>query len=149
MSKNTIVVTKLLGSKEAKKAKTGWLCARSMSMPVCLRVPNPRNMNETPKMKSPMILRFLEYIRIIAMKKAGQTKSVILNEKPALIIQAVSVVPMFAPMITEIACAKVSRPALTNDTVMTVVAVELCTVAVINVPVRIPVKRFVVIAPRT
>ena len=83
------------------------------------------------------------------MKKAGQTKSVILNEKPALIIQAVSVVPMFAPMITEIACAKVSRPALTNDTVMTVVAVELCTVAVINVPVRIPVKRFVVIAPRT
>ena len=73
----------------------------------------------------------------------------ILNEKPALIIQAVNVVPMFAPMITEMACAKVSSPALTNDTVITVVAVELCTAAVMNVPVRIPVKRFVVIAPRT
>ena len=83
------------------------------------------------------------------MKKAGHTKSVILNEKPALIIQAVNVVPMFAPMITEMACAKVSSPALTNDTVITVVAVELCTAAVMNVPVRIPVKRFVVIAPRT
>ena len=57
------------------------------------------------------------------MKKAGHTKSVILKEKPALIIQAVNVVPMFAPMITEMACAKVSSPALTNDTVITVVAV--------------------------
>ena len=86
---------------------------------------------------------------MMAKKKAGQTKSVILKEKPALIIHAVSVVPIFAPMITEIACAKVSNPALTNDTVITVVAVELCTAAVMNVPVRMPVKRLVVIAPST
>lgn len=64
-------------------------------------------------------------------------------------IQAVSVVPMFAPIITEIACAKVSNPAFTNDTVITVVAVELCTAAVTNAPVRMPVKRLVVIAPNT
>ena len=60
MIKNTKVVTKLSGSKEEKKSRTGWLCAKSMSMPACRSVPKPRNMKETPKMKSPMILRFLE-----------------------------------------------------------------------------------------
>ena len=64
-------------------------------------------------------------------------------------IQAVMVVPMCAPIITEMACTSVSSPALTNDTVMRVVAVELCTAAVTNIPVSMPVKRFVVIAPKT
>ena len=63
-------------------------------------------------------------------------------------IHAVSVVPMFAPMMTEMACANVSSPALTNETVMTVVAVEDCTEAVTTVPVSRPVKRLVVIAPK-
>jgi len=63
-------------------------------------------------------------------------------------IHAVSVVPMLAPMITEIDCAKVRSPALTNDTVITVVADEDCTAQVINVPVSMPVKRLVVMAPR-
>ena len=45
---------------------------------------------------------------------------------------------------TEMACAKVSRPALTNETVITVVAVEDCTDAVTSIPVNIPVKRLVV-----
>ena len=61
---------------------------------------------------------------MIAMKKAGHTKSVMLNENPALIIQAVRVVPILAPMMTEMACARESSPALTNETVITVVAVE-------------------------
>ena len=77
--------------------------------------------------------------------KAGQTKSVMLNENPADIIHAVSVVPMFAPMMTEMACASVSRPAFTNETVITVVAVELCTADVTATPVSMPVKRLVVI----
>ena len=64
-------------------------------------------------------------------------------------IHAVSVVPMFAPMITEMACASVSSPALTNETVITVVAVDDCTDAVTSIPVNIPVKRLVVMAPRT
>ena len=85
----------------------------------------------------------------MAKKNAGQTKSVMLNEKPALIIHAVSVVPIFAPIMTEMACANVSKPALTNDTVITVVAVEDCTAAVISAPVRMPVTRFVVIVPNT
>lgn len=50
-----------------------------------------------------MFLRFLLYIRIMAIKNAGNTKSVILKENPADIIHAVSVVPMLAPMITDIA----------------------------------------------
>ena len=64
-------------------------------------------------------------------------------------IHAVRVVPMFAPMMTEMAWASVSRPALTNETVITVVAVEDWTDAVTSIPVNIPVKRLVVIAPRT
>ena len=84
---------------------------------------------------------------MMAMKNAGQTKSVILKEKPALIIQAVRVVPMFAPIITDIAWARLSRPALTNDTVMTVVAVDDWTAAVMRAPDSIPVTRLVVIVP--
>ena len=64
-------------------------------------------------------------------------------------IHAVSVVPMLAPMMTEMACANVRRPALTNDTVITVVAVDDCTEAVTVIPVSTPVKRLVVMAPRT
>jgi hypothetical protein len=47
------------------------------------------------------------------------------------------------------AWAKVSKPALTNETVITVVAVDDCTEAVTSIPVSMPVKRLVVIAPRT
>lgn len=85
----------------------------------------------------------------MAKKKAGHTKSVMLNEKPALMIQAVRVVPILAPMMTDMACAKVRRPALTNDTVITVVAVEDCTAAVMSVPERMPVRRLVVMVPNT
>ena len=52
-------------------------------------------------------------------------------------------------MMTEMAWASVSRPALTNETVITVVAVEDWTDAVTSIPVNIPVKRLVVMAPRT
>ena len=71
------------------------------------------------------------------------------NDIPADMIHAVSVVPILAPMITEMACANVKRPAFTKETVITVVAVEDCTEAVTTIPVRTPVKRFVVIAPST
>ena len=79
-------------------------------------------------------------------KKAGKTKSVMLKLKPALMIHAVSVVPMLAPMMTEMACIRLSKPALTNETVISVVAVDDCTAAVTNMPVSSPVKRFVVMA---
>ena len=103
MSRNTMVVTKLLGAKLEKNSSTGWLSPRCISIPVWRKVPSPRNIKDIPKRKSPMFLRFLLYIRIMAIKNAGNTKSVILKENPADIIHAVSVVPMLAPMITDIA----------------------------------------------
>lgn len=53
MMRNTIVVRKLSLPKEEKNCNTGWLCAKSMSIPVCLSVPRAR-LNEMPKMKSPV-----------------------------------------------------------------------------------------------
>ena len=64
-------------------------------------------------------------------------------------IQAVNVVPMLAPMITDIACARLKILADTKLTVITVVAVDDCTAAVMNAPVNTPVKRLVVIVPNT
>ena len=72
-----------------------------------------------------------------------------LNTNPSDIIHAVTVVPMCAPIITAMACISVSSPALTKETVISAVAVELCTVAVTKMPASIPVKRLVVMAPRT
>ena len=62
--------------------------------------------------------------------------------------QAVTGVPMLAPMMTEMACVRVRRPALTKLTVITVVAVDDCTAAVTKAPVSSPVNLFVVMAPR-
>ena len=62
-------------------------------------------------------------------------------------IHAVSVVPMLAPMMTEMACARVSSPAETKETVITVVADDDCTAQVTNVPVSIPLNRLPVIRP--
>ena len=64
-------------------------------------------------------------------------------------IQAESVVPMLAPMITEMAWERVRRAALTNDTVITVVAADDWTATQTAMPVSTPVKRLVVMAPRT
>ena len=67
---------------------------------------------------------------------------------PRTIIQAVAVVPILAPMMTEIACESESRPALTKLTVITVVAVDDWMEVVMNAPVSRPVKRLVVMVPR-
>ena len=72
---------------------------------------------------------------------------VTLKEKPALMIQALMVVPMLAPMIIEIACARVRRAAFTKETVMTVVAADDWTATVTRAPVSTPDKRLVVMAP--
>ena len=36
-----------------------WVCARTSAPPVWRKVPKPRNIKDIPKMKSPIILRFL------------------------------------------------------------------------------------------
>ena len=55
-------------------------------------------------------------------------------------IQAVTVVPMLAPMMTAMALPRASRPAFTKLTIIRVVAVELCTIAVTTIPVRMHLK---------
>jgi hypothetical protein len=81
---------------------------------------------------------------------AGRAREEMLNVKPTMCtIQAVTVVPIFAPMITPIDWVKVRRPALTKDTTITVVADEDCTIAVTPKPVIIAVTRLPVINPRT
>ena len=82
------------------------------------------------------------------MKNTGNTTFAIWNENPSVMIHAVNVVPILAPIITDMAWASVRRPALTKDTVITVVAVDDCTDAVTNIPVISPVKRFLVMVPR-
>ena len=62
------------------------------------------------------------------------------------IIQAVTVVPMFAPIITPTDCTRDSSPALTKLTTITVVALEDWIIAVIKRPVRTLFKEFEVIA---
>lgn len=79
-------------------------------------------------MNSPKDFRLLldENIRGRAIPIKGRDKALIdsfPNPKKA-IIQAVRVVPMFAPMITPIDCAKLSNPAFTKLTTITVVADE-------------------------
>ena len=71
--------------------------------------------------------------------------SVMLNA----MIWAVTVVPMFAPMMTPIDWVKVMSPALTNPTTMTVVTDEDWMTAVISAPDNAPVKRLVVSLART
>ena len=58
---------------------------------------------------------------------------------PRLSSHAVTVVPMFAPMMTPMACFKVISPEFTKPTTMTVVADELWIMAVTTRPVRKPV----------
>ena len=60
-------------------------------------------------------------------------------EIPArLRIQAVTVVPMLAPIIIWMACRRVISPELTKPTTITVVAEELCITAVTTRPVSNP-----------
>ena len=70
-----------------------------------------------------------------------------LNPKSA-IIQAVNVVPTFAPIITAIDWPRLIRPALTKLTTITVDADELCISAVIIMPVKSPAKRLRVMADK-
>ena len=133
---------------EAKKFTIPSLCARSISLPVAFNVPRANSRKHSPKRKSPMYLYLRIWIRMTATRKAGQTRLAMLNENPADMIHAERVVPMLAPIITEMACPRVSNAALTKETVMTVVAAEDWTATQISIPVRTPVKRLVVMAPR-
>lgn len=79
----------------------------------------------------------------------GQDKGIDIDFKSEIvIIQEVTVVPTFAPMMTAIESASDISPALTKLTTITVDADEDCINAVIKIPVKSPAKRFLVIADR-
>ena len=64
------------------------------------------------------------------------------------IIHEVTVVPIFAPIMTPIAWANVRRPALTKLTTIIVVAVEDCMAAVTPIPVTSLLKALEVMDAR-
>mgnify|MGYP001526185942 FL=1 len=102
-------------------------------------------------MNSPMDLRLLlpEKMSGRAMAKSGRAKAAISTLNPKIeMIQAVTVVPILAPIMTLMDSASVSNPAFTKLTTITVVAEEDWIRAVINTPVKTPVTRLVVIAVR-
>ncbi len=137
---------------EVMKLMTAALCSRSICKAFSRRVVSPKNMNAKPKTNSPkdFFWLLLEKARGTAKANKGKIRLFMSIWKPKTdMIHAVTVVPILAPIITDMACPKVSKPAFTKLTVITVVAVEDCTEAVTNVPVSSPVKRFVVMAPST
>ena len=85
------------------------------------------NRSENPTITSPMDLRrsFLENINSKEKPISGMAMLAIENLKPMReTSQAVIVVPILAPIMTEIDSARVSSPAFTKLTTITVVADE-------------------------
>ena len=77
------------------------------------------------------------------------TKKFLLSIPARLKIHAVTVVPIFAPMMTLIDCLSVMSPEFTKPTTITVVADELWITAVTARPVNSPANLFVVNRPRS
>ena len=130
----------------ARKTRTPSLS--SSTVDVSLRVARPRNSRPKPIRNSPRLAYFLMLIATKAKNISGIAIVAMLQLPPPKLsanIQAVTVVPILAPMITAIALPSASRPAFTKLTIMSVVAVELCTMAVTTIPVRIHLKLLEVI----
>src|SRR6056297_914792 len=82
---------------------------------------------------------------MLATKRPGRASVPSCSLNPRIvIIQPVTVVPILAPRRTPMACGKVIRPAPTNPTVMTVVALDDWTRAVTAAPLATPVRGVVV-----
>ena len=69
-----------------------------------------------------MRVMFTSTVRAVTMTSSGHTALTMLKEKPADMIQALIVVPILAPMMIEIAWARVSSAAFTKDTVINIPA---------------------------
>ena len=119
-----------------------------MSGTLFLRYSRPMNRSENPTITSPVDLRrsFLENINSNDKPISGMAMLAIENLKPMReTSQAVIVVPILAPIMTEIDSARVSSPAFTKLTTITVVADEDWMIEVTMTPVSTPSRRFLVI----
>ena len=111
-----------------------------------------RNSSEMKSSAKPMIISaqnrptlLVENISGAAMAISGRVRTNIFRSNPKkLMIQAVTVVPTFAPMITLAASVRESTPVFVRLMVSREVAEEDCTRAVIKKPVKIPVIRLLV-----
>lgn len=119
----------------------------------CCNNPMPNSSNVRPIINSPRALNLLFCEKIntsaSAPKNNGKLNTFALSPNPKrVIIHAVMVVPMFAPIITDIAPVRDSNPALTKLTTITVVAEEDCMAVVTIAPVSMPLHLLSVTLPR-
>ena len=125
---------------------SGLLCKSGTEF---FRKSSPINKNAKPIMNSPQDRRLLlpEKMNGIDNPMRGRAKRLMLTLNPKMeMIQAVTVVPTLAPMITVMDWVRDRSPALTKLTTITVVADDDWIRAVISTPVSTPVTRLVVIA---
>ena len=90
-------------------------------------ISSPKNKRPNPIKASPMASFFSLFTEISRkpIPNIGIAKAEMSNLNPKReTIQAVMVVPIFAPKITPTDCFKVKSPAFTKDTTITVVALE-------------------------
>ena len=134
---------------ELRNARTS-VCSLMSGMEFCRnssprkRRPKPRNISETSLFFIPLLNMSGSAIAI-----ANRANSVMSILKPTIAtIHPVMVVPMFAPMITPIACIRLIRPAFTKLTTMTVVADDDCIMIVIRRPVNTAIRRLLVMSCR-
>ena len=145
------------------------LCMRSMKASDSARgstaeviFKSPENSTPNPMAISPGVLLFGVFMNIKSMipttvasgaNVSGlKNSSIILPEESisiSLMICAVIVVPMLAPITMLTACLRFRIPALIRPTVRTIVAVELWITAVTSIPVITPITTFWVALPRT
>ena len=113
----------------------------------------PINRILKPTRISPIFFFFSDFVKSTRNapipKSSGAKNSGFITLPHSLMetIHAVMVVPILAPMITPTAWASSSIPAFTKPTTITVVAEELCMIAVTPAPTRIAISLFFVRKP--
>ncbi len=114
------------------------------------RSPRPRKTRPKPIKASPQLrpLSFPAKKKGSPIPTIGSASLATSNFPIRATIHAVVVVPRFAPMITPMAWISVSRPAFTKETTRTVDADDDWTRVVVKKPVRIPLKRVLVMPAR-
>ena len=113
------------------------------SIPVC-RYSIPMKSSPKPARIAPTdrVLPFATSHRRAPTPRMGRAAAEMLTRKPKIATShGVEVVPSVAPMMTPIACANVSSPALTKPMTVRIAAVEDCTSAVKTTPDTIALNR--------
>jgi hypothetical protein len=125
---------------KAETSRRGSIAALIISMPM--------NRMPMPASSCPMCWEFGCFRNTIIATPAKAARGASAPTSRAM-SRPVVVLPTLAPIISHTAWFRLSIPALTNPTTITVVAEEDCTAVVISAPTRIPIKRLEVRRSRT